>query len=200
MNSKQFSKLKGWVDYDRPFLSQLTYKQKIIWLRRRLNLTLIKPLKYVYRGVSRSSQQSALLILATTICCAIEAMGKFYTGGKGNNHSRFNEFLKEFMHSDFLSHNIQGMKYGDILWYYFRNGLAHGFAICHGGFEYQASYFSVKTNGPKQTLSIDPKIFLDDFLSGVKKYIGALQKASPTKDKIAQDFEKVFKNVFIDGK
>jgi hypothetical protein len=200
MNSNQFGKLKGWVDYDRPFLSQLTYKQKIIWLRRRLNLTLIKPLKYVYRGVSRSSQQSALLILATIICCAIEAMGKFYIGGRGDNHSRFNGFLRGFMHSDFMSHSIQGMKYGDILWYYFRNGLAHGFAICHGGFEYQDSYFSVKINGLKETLLIDPKNFLDDFLNGVKKYLDALHKSSPTKDKVARDFEKVFKSVFIDGK
>lgn len=199
MNSRQFSTLKGWVDYDRPFLSQLTYKQKITWFQRRLNLTLIKPLKYVYRGVSRSSQQSALLILATTICCAIEAMGKFYSGGSGNNHARFSKFLEGFMHSDFLNCDIQGTNYGDILRRYFRNGLAHGFAICHGGFEHQATYFSVKTNGKKQTLLIDPKTFLDDFLNGVKKYLDALQKASVT-HKIAQDFEKVFKDVFIDGK
>jgi hypothetical protein len=199
MNSKQFKNLKGWVDYDRPFLSTLTYKQKVTWFHRRLNLTLIKPIKYVYRGVSKSSQQSALLILATSICCAIEALGKFYSGGRGNKHDNFREFLKKFMAAEYMRHSVDGMTYENILWKYFRNGLAHGFAICHGGFEHQTSYFSVKTCSGKRTLIIDPKNFLDDFLFGLRKYLSELRAAS-VGDTIAQDFEKVFKDVFIDGK
>jgi hypothetical protein len=199
MDSKQFKNLRGWVDYDRPFLSTLTYKQKVSWFHRRLNLTLIKPIKYVYRGVSKSSQLSALLILATSICCAIEALGKFYNGGRGNKHDNFREFLKKFMAIDYIRHSIDGMAYEEILWKYFRNGLAHGFAICHGGFEHQTNYFAVKTSGGKQTLIIDPKKFLDDFLNGIRKYLSHLRAASVA-DTIAQDFEKVFKDVFIDGK
>jgi len=200
MNSKQFKNLKGWVDYDRPFLSTLTYKQKVTWFHKRLNLTLIKPIKYVYRGVSRSSQQSALLIFATSACCAIEALGKFYSGGgRGFKHDYFREFLKKFMAADYMRRSIDGKTYEYILWNYFRNGLAHGFATCHGGFEHQTSYFSVKTSSSKRTLIIDPKNFLDDFLYGIKKYLSELRAAS-VEDTIAQNFEKVFKDVFIDGK
>ena len=198
MNSKQFKNLKGWVDYDRPYIATLTYKQKVIWFRRRLNLTLIKPIRYVYRGVSRSSQQSSLLIFATTICCAIEAMGKFYNGGSGTNHDQFREFLNDFMAADYMSRSIDNMKYEVILWKYFRIGLAHGFTICHGGFEHQPSYFSVRSNGGKKTLIIDPKEFLNDFLHGIKHYLSVLLSASAG-DKVAKNFEKVFKHVFIDG-
>jgi len=195
MNSREFRKLSVWVDYNRPFLDQLTYQQKVAWFRRRLNVTLIKPLKYLYRGVSRSSQQSAVLIFATSVCCAIEAMGKFRGGRKvTTNRGRFKAFLKEFMDRRYLTHTIQGETYEHILWKYFRNGLAHGFTILHGGFEHQGTYFKNKKN----SLLIDPKSFLDDFLDGIEKYLDDLERASES-DKIAQNFRDVFEKVFIKG-
>lgn len=102
------------------------------------------------------------------------------------------------MLSEFILKTINNRSYEWILWKYFRNGLAHGFAVCHGGFEHQATYFSVRTIGGKQTLVIDPQSFLRDFLDGIKNYLADLQSASSL-DSLAQDFERVFKEVFIDG-
>ena len=98
-----------------------------------------------------------------------------------------------------MKHSIGGMTYENILWTYFRNGLTHGFAICQGGFEHQPNYFSVKTSSGKPTLILDPRNFLNDFIDGIKEYLADL-RAATVGDSIAQNFEKVFKNVFIDGK
>jgi hypothetical protein len=122
-------------------------------------------------------------------------MGKFYSGGKEGNYERFREFLRDFMDSRFFDCRLRDLAYADIVWKYFRNGLTHGFAICHGGFKHQNEYFTVD----KQTLVIDPRSFLDDFLDGTERYLDLLEGASPN-DKIAQDFKQVFHDVFIIGR
>jgi mannosyltransferase OCH1-like enzyme len=126
-------------------------------------------------------------------------MGKFYNGGQGTKHAQFKAFIDKFMNSQFSTCTIQDMTYEKVLWKYFRNGLAHGFTICHGGFEHQATYFATKSTADRHILIIDPKSFLDDFLNGINEYLNALNKSSYG-ETIAQNFQKIFKDVFIDGK
>jgi hypothetical protein len=85
----------------------------------------------------------------------------------------------------------------EILWLYFRNGLAHGFAVCYGGYEGNAGgpYF-VPHDG---ILEINPASLLDDLSNGFDKYLLDLRAASDA-DTIYKNFDAVFTSVFINGK
>ena len=57
----------------------------------------------------------------------------------------------------------------EILWKYFRNGIAHAFVIRSGGIEYGTvpERWKIKWRG---YLEIEPNIFFDDFLKGVTNF------------------------------
>ncbi len=199
MNSIDFKNLTGWIDYDRAQLPSLTDKQKVAYFVKRLNMTLIKPLRNLYKGISKDKKESAILLFGTCICCAIEALGKFHNGGSGHgNESKFKSFLHAYMHANFSTRVLDGAGYDRILWKFFRNGLAHGFAISHGGFEHGPQYFRERSIGGKKTLIIDPKHFHNDFKKAVSRYIKDLRKANSS-DTIFINFEKIFDDVFIRG-
>jgi len=199
MKSSDFKNLTGWIDYDRDHLPTLTDKQKVAYFTKRLNMTLVKPLRHLYQGISKGDKESAILLYGTCTCCAIEALGKFHNGGSGTgNEPKFKSFLHAYMHADYKNKRIDGTGYDRILWKFFRNGLAHGFAISHGGYEHGSQYFKTKNNAGKKTLIIDPKHFHDDFLKAVSQYIKDLKKAKPS-DLIFINFNKVFNDVFIRG-
>ena len=198
MKHADFKKLTGWIDYDRAQLPKLTYHQKVLYFDKRLSMVLIKPLIDVFNGISKAPKQSSLLIFATSVCCAIEALGKFKEGLSKKNNQRFKGFLS-YMNPDFKRRILFDKKYEKILWKYFRNGLAHGFAICHGGFEHQTNYFNVKQMNGIDVLMIDPKRFYLDFRSGLAEYLRNLRNAPPG-DPLRDNFENVFQDVFINGK
>jgi hypothetical protein len=129
----------------------------------------------------------------------LEALGKFYTGktSRGNSGANFRAFVDKYMDHRFLQ-TLHGVTYLDLLWENFRNGLAHGFTIKNGGFEFQRSYFQIKTIGAIDKLEIDPEHFYNDFTRGVAKYIRDLRAASPTQP-ISVNFEKAFQDIFIRG-
>ena len=201
MKWTDYSNLTGWVDYDRNSLHQLTYIQKIYYFDKRLNMVLFKPMNEILRSISKSqsANQSFLLIFATSACCSIEALGKFMKGRFGNppprdgNWQRFQTFLKR-MDPDYRHQRLGNETYGKILWKYFRNGLAHGFTICHGGFEFQSQYFTVRNN----TLLIDPKHFFQDFSNAYKRYLKDLRDKNNLS--LCNNFEYIFKEVFINGR
>jgi hypothetical protein len=199
MREKEFRKLNGWIDYDRPHLSSLTYRQKTLYFRKRIQMVLLRPMASVYSEISISQKKSSLLIFATALCCAIEAMGKFYNGGSGKNRDRFESFVNDFMHPDFQSKTLNGTTYSRILWYKFRNGLAHGFSICHGGFEGSTRYFSIKITSVGQALYIDPTWFYRDFQNAIRTYLAKVTAATKG-ETIRTNFEKVFDEVFIHGR
>lgn len=148
-----------------------------------------------------SPDSSALLIYGVSICAVIEATGKFATGGRGGNASRFDAFLCGYMSRDFQLQTFVGKSYGKILWTYFRNGLAHGFTVRHGGFEGNRgeSYFRIRRVAGKDILMVNPFLLYDDFVSGFERYLGSLH-AAPTGGPLFRDFNRVFQDVFIKGK
>jgi hypothetical protein len=143
---------------------------------------------------------SALLIFGLSVCCAIEATGKFLIGGKPANAVRFHAFVNRYMSPDYAAKTFAGMTYGQALWEHFRNGLAHGFAVCHGGFEGNPGqgYFDVRTIAGVQALEINPTTLFEDFADGFAKYLHDLRAASAT-DQMAVTFNEVFEQVFIRG-
>lgn len=190
--------LTGWLDYDRPRLANLSSRQRVLYFRKRLSIVLLPALGDLYRGIRPGPQPSPLLVFATAVCCSMEAFGKFKNGGSGHNCTRFNAFVDAYMHSDYSTRTVGGKTYKEILWKHYRNGLAHGFAVSHGGFEVFPGYFQVRRIAGHDALMINPEHFYRDFRSGVAKYLRELKSAGPS-DPIRLNFDKVFKAVFIDG-
>ncbi len=97
------------------------------------------------------------------------------------------------MHCDFRCREINGESYQMILWKYFRNGLAHGFAIKKGGFCHQSSYFSLKNISGSDCLMIDPRCFYEDFTEGVERFLSDLkQMAASWRPQFFQTFDDVY--------
>jgi hypothetical protein len=202
MNEKEFQKLKGWVDYDRVELPSLNKSQKIRYFcNKRVKYVLLNPLDEMYQSLMKEKNESSILLcFANCICCSIEAFGKFYTGKTGQSGNNFKEFVKKYMHSNYVTQRFNSKRYVDILWNCFRNGLAHGFTIKNGGFEHNLKeLFKIKNIRSKKQLVIDPTLFYRDFRKGVRKYIQDLKK-SKLADPIYKNFDKTFTEIFIKGK
>jgi hypothetical protein len=163
-------------------------------------MVLLSPLRELFSSMEKHKKNSStVLCFGTCACCAIEALGKFCTGRLGRRTSwhNFEKWIDKYMHKDF-SKTFNGIKYKRLLWDDFRNGLAHGFTIKNGGYDFQTNYFEVKSVCGVNQLEIDPKQFYLDFLSGFNSYIADLKKASPS-DTIYRNFDKTFKGIFISG-
>ena len=93
------------------------------------------------------------------------------------------------------------ISYGDALRVHFRNGLAHGFTVCHGGFEGNRGepYFTVRDIAGTPSLMVNPYLLFDDFSAGFTRYLSDLRACGPAA-KLFLDFDKMFESVFIEGK
>ena len=202
MTDIEFNSLTGWVDYDRTQLRAqiLTKTQEIMYFKKRISMILLLPLNEIYTSLMENKEYSStVLCFGTCICCSIEALGKFHTGnlGEGHSGSNFRQYVKDFMDPDY-SQTLNGNPYVSILWKSFRNGLAHGFTIKHGGFEHHNSYFHIKNINGVNQLEIDPTEFYNDFKQGVDKFINKLNNV-PSNDQAYINFHKAFEDIFIRG-
>jgi hypothetical protein len=194
-------KLTGWVDYDRPQLSSLNAAERVDYFERRVRLVVINPLeRIVSNEIHVGLDSSAVLIFGVAICCAIEASGKFLKGGKGTKAESFDAFLAAYMAAAYQSGRAGRLTYGEALRRHFRNDLAHGFTVCHGGFEANRGqpYFSVRPIARTPSLMVNPYLLFDDFAAGFGRYISDLRACRPT-DRLFRDFDRVFDAVFIQG-
>lgn len=193
--------LTGWVDYDRDKLPGLSPAERVIYFEWRVRRMVINPLERILTSeISPTEQSSALLIFGVSLCCAIEAAGHFLTGGSLGNRARFDAFLHTYMDKAYRTEKLGKITYGDVLREHFRNGLAHGFSVCHGGFEGVAGgpYLTVNRICGVDTLEINPSSFFDDYAVGVERYLADLRAARPA-EAIALAFQKVFESVFVKG-
>lgn len=194
-----------WTDYDAIELNDVPEQQQqqiwADWLEERVRRTVIAPLRKIKNEHIQPAGQensSALLIFSVSICCAIEAMGK-YLAPTSRNNERFKCFVKKYMDTGYDT-QLNGKSYAEYLWKDFRNGLAHGFAIARGKFEQRGDeeYFVESTDGmghPVLSLNWD-KLF-DDFEKGCKRYFGDV-RAADCNSSIVKDFKKAFREVCID--
>jgi hypothetical protein len=190
--------LTGWADIDREELKKLSIDEQIDWFEYRVRLVVVKPLALILdTQITADPTSSALLIFGVSLCCAIEAMGKFLRGNVRHDE-RFEAFISDYMSDELKTGEFGGVRYKDILRDHFRNGLAHGFTVCHGGFNggRGGRYFEPKQNGSEMSLLVNPVELFDDFVAGLDRYIKDLRAGDP---KLAM-FKTVFESVFIDGK
>jgi hypothetical protein len=196
--------LTGWIDYDRPRLPTLGRTGRIDYFERRTRRVALNPLRRILQSeiIPKDAEgkeienSSALLIFGVGVCCSIESLGKFVNGGALGNHGRFKAFLHKYMNPSYQTEKLLDKTYGKILWLYFRNGLAHGFAVCHGGYEGNAGDPYFITHG--DILEINPTSLLDDLSGGFDRYLGDL-RAAPDDDPLFMNFGAVFTSVFIQG-
>jgi hypothetical protein len=198
--------LSGWLDYDRPSLYLLGPDERIDYFEKRVRLVVVNPLHRILNNeIHIAPDSSALLIFGVSLCCAIEATGKFVMGVKiksaSKNSDRFHKFLNDYMAPEYKPKADGGCDYGQTLWQHFCNGLAHGFAVCHGGFEGNRGepYFKVRKIAGCDSLLVNPYLLFDDYLVGFGRYLSALRVCQPT-DQLSINFSDVFKSVFIDGR
>jgi hypothetical protein len=201
MRPKEFKALKGWIDYDRPYLHLLTKSQEVRYFRDRIEKVVVVPLRKMHEDiVSGTSLSNPVLCFGTCICCSIEALGKFHTGvlDRGNSGNNFKSFVRRYMDPKWCSSQLAGKYYVDLLWDNFRNGLAHGFTIKSGGLEKGKTYFQIAQIGGVRQLEVDPTRFLRDFRNASRKFIAELMAASAG-DSSYLRFHHAFRGVFILG-
>ncbi len=125
-----FDGLTYFWDLDRATLPGLSFAERVEWLRRRIDHTLLRPI-----AILEANHTNAYVWLAITelVCAGIEALGGFLGNRLFGQASSFCRFVQNFMHSDFSrlapDKNGSSAAYCEHLEKYFRNGLDHGFAI-----------------------------------------------------------------------
>jgi hypothetical protein len=75
------------------------------------------------------------------------------------------------------------------------------FPVCRGGFEGNRGepYFAVKQIVGKDSLMVNPYLLFDDYVAGLGRYLSDL-RGCQAKDPLSLGFDKVFDEVFIQGK
>ncbi len=185
IEGQRFSLFK---DYDRLQLPALTYRGKVRWFELRTGLALVRPLEIIRprrRETKGHPRASFMLVFGTILFSGVEAFGSFYRGKDGNGQT-FREFVRDFMDARLRPH-VNELRND------FRNGLAHGLTIRHGGFEFGVG-------GPLRVdrvlgLEIDPDFLLADFKQARRQYLHRLRTEGPT-SAIGRAFAKRFHETF----
>ncbi len=115
----------------------------------------------------------------------------------GSGASSFHAFVTDFMHADF-NKRVHNTTYAKLLHDHFRNGLAHGFTIKWGGFEFSSTYFRIQSVSSTTILEIDPGSLYLDFTNGVSDFVAKL-KGAPDASTRYEKFSVVFDELWIKG-
>jgi hypothetical protein len=177
-------------------LSRLTDAGKIDWFRMRMDCVFLDPLRSLFDVNSRAFRElnsdteapfTYFGIAAFSILLnGVEALGSFLPtakAGRAKNRARFVAFIQIYMKPWDVT--VAGTSYAtnylpDILWMYFRNGIAHSFVIKGGGIDpdADATRHLVVQGGH---LEIGPNAFFTDFIPAVQAFsvdIGSIYRAS----------------------
>ena len=186
-----------YFDYDQlqhGKLSRLTDDGKIKWFRRRMEFVFLEPLTCLYSGKTPAYRalnstkpndlpaRSFVIATFSLLLNGIEALGSFLTPIGSTKRDNFYAFVTKYMDTwDVLVANspYSTADLKEILWRHFRNGIAHGFCIEHGGIDNEADTVQggwrvVTDTGPSGSmtshLDIGPNAFFQDFLAGVDSF------------------------------
>lgn len=194
--------LTGFLDYDRDSLPGLSPAERVDYFEKRVRLVAITPLRRLLRTeiIVGEEASSAILIFGVSAFCAVEALGKFLKGSSGGNGDRFRGFLRAYMSPEYAESFDGKQCIADVAWAYFRNGIAHGFAVSHGGFEGTSSqpYFQTRMIAGQKALEINPTKLHEDLEQGFEHYLVDLRAATAS-SAIRVAFDDVFEKVFIRG-
>lgn len=179
-----------YYDYDQLWDNKLTLLSddaKIEWFRLRMKFVFLEPLSRLYAGKAPAyralnstkagdSPPSSFVIAAFSVLLnGIEALGSFLTPPGSTKRTNFYAFIENYMkawdtrvpQSPYPTDKLK-----EILWKYFRNGIAHGFCITGGGIDNEADAAPGwrVVNGRFQ---IGPNAFFREFTPGVVAFFQA---------------------------
>jgi hypothetical protein len=190
-----------YIDYDRARIEKLSDSGKFEYFQRRFDYTVLEPLGVLLdeHDRPRHNRNAAVLILwGNSLMCAMEALGHFLTPSLVSNAQAFQTFVTAFMdHSwrDRPQSPPTGVdSYSRWLWHSFRNGLAHGAYVKHGGFEKLNGRLFIES--PTSGLRVDPWALDIDFRGGFKKM---LQTVSRPDNYFHNTFIERFNYTYIQG-
>jgi len=168
-------------DADKQHLQQLTFIGKIEWLKARVNLVLISPL----RSALNSWEQDQLgMVLVTGLCAGISAASTFLKGRRPRPRQEtdrdfFLDFVRLYMApvepvlnaAPNVTHWVgrPAATWAEWLYLYVRNGLAHAFTIEQGGFHHGLPAL-IDDSDPAEPV-IDAARLLDAFERGWTAYL-----------------------------
>jgi hypothetical protein len=185
LNGKEFSLFKDYSLKQRDDLRALPMDDKLRYLEERARLVFLDALdEWLSLLNSKCLSSFHELNMVTLVCCAIEGLGHYLTGDD-NAGDAFRRFIGEFMPAFSPVQNE--------LWNDFRNGLAHGFCIKHGGIEKNLCK-PFMSDGEKG-IKLDFDIFVSDFKTAFDNFF---KKLETEKEKFEENFTARFKEVLID--
>lgn len=203
-------------------LAELSENGKIEWFGLRMEMVFLGPLRKIFNKESVAHKElnsppksdwprAAVMTAAFSILLnGVEAVGSFlnysktyiheHRRNKTNTYFAFRGFIQRYMKDwDIL---VQGTSYEssylpEILWKYFRNGIAHYFVVKGGGIEYEAdrTRWMIRYGG---YLEIGPIRFFEDFLKGVtnffedakcnnrESFLKRFEEAYPSKEEVTK--------------
>jgi hypothetical protein len=165
-------------DMDRAKLPSLTFGGRALWLRHRLDFTLLRPIDAI---IEREADVFPWLAVTELVCAGIEALAGFYGDKQHGTGTPFCRFVYDFMHGDYARKAPDGggenKTYCEHLQSYFRNGLAHGFGIEWGGLwnaDTQNLQGYLRPNLDGRGIAVCPKALLRDFRQAIQAYFECL--------------------------
>jgi len=180
-------------------LSRLSDEGKVEWFRLRMDYVFLTPLTSLYNGRTpayralNSMKQDDLparsFVIATfsVLLNGIEALGSFMTATKARKRQNVFAFMSTYMPQWDMA------KKGDVkelLWEHFRNGIAHGFCIEHGGIDNEAD--QTRWIELPESLHIGPNVFFKDFSKGVKRFFRDLKTVRQSREVFLRRFQRVY--------
>jgi hypothetical protein len=193
--------LSLYIDYDRSRIEKLSTSGRFEYFRRRFDYTVLEPLGVLLDENDRprhNREASVLILWGNSLMCAMEALGHFLTPPLVTNAQAFQTFVTAFMDHSWRDRPLNppaGVdSYCRWLWHSFRNGLAHGAYVKHGGFEKLGGRLFVES--PTSGLRVDPWALDIDFRNGFKKM---LQTVSQPDNYFHNTFVERFNYTYIQG-
>ena len=193
IEGKEFTLFYDYDQLEGGKLSALSDSGKIEWFRLRMDCVFLEPSRRLFDERSKSFRDlnsdtkqpyTYFGIAAFSLMLnGVEALGSFLPrlNEDGKNRDRFVAFIRTYMrpwdiHVPGTAHAIDYLP--DILWTHFRNAIAHGFAIAHGGIDPEANPTRYLVRGGH--LKIGAERFLEDFRAAVGAFFADIDSSHRT--------------------
>jgi hypothetical protein len=185
LNGKEFDLFKDYSLKHRDDLRTLPIDDKLKYLEERARLVFLDALdEWLSLLHWKCLSSFHELNIVTLVCCAIEDLGHYLTGDDDAGKA-FKRFITEFMP---VFSSVQNK-----LWDDFRNGLAHGFCIKHGGIE--KDLVKPFKSDSEKGIELDFDIFVSVFKEAFDNFF---KKLEADKEKFKENFTARFEEVLID--
>ncbi len=168
---------------DRRFLTSMSDPGKVEWFRLRMGMVFLAPMARIFDTGSVAHRElmtnpdemepfrNVMIAAFSVVMNGVEACGSFLRPvanqrRPGEKYKNFRRFISSYMPE--WDADIEGLDPPSLvrhLWEHFRNGIAHGFVIDHGGIRIG---FGNRWEVRGDYVHIEPVMFFRDFQKGLE--------------------------------